>query len=755
MVRLLSVILFSVSAMAADLVLEQLPVLTVDQNGNASATLTFRNTGTAEIPLNLKLSDFRHKRLDGKDYEVGSTPTLTLTPSVEKLKPNDQLQVKVTVTNLWEAQSQATLKNGDADVPVRDGPPNIVLQAVRIPATYNVQIVSPTPDNPEIHFIEDRALVGLKNSDPFNYRFKWKLRLNEQIYDGVEPNTIELVPGDVTWVSIRASKDMEFLKAGWLTAGTLKDDTFKGSLILDRVFEGDRVLQPVTSKDLPVTFRLSFWKGDWQAFWNGLWTFVLLAIGGAFSIWIRYVTPNYSGGLALRRRIFERRSKIEGMDAELDSRWRVLLWFHLDAIGQELSPPRRWYYPSPWFFPSFSATLVELNACLEMVHQWVEIAYGVAITLHRASAAIQKIPPRVFQWIQEKCLRALTPIESGFTTAEELAAMNADLKAAQQYLDATLSHSAISELEQEIVAREKRLKDLTGDLVKKYPEVANVIGRLDGPASQGTAPSPADYFERDLTSLRVDLLRIVDERKEELTVADSVTDDAKKSVAEALARLQAHLPNFVSYLVPGTHESLSMARVIVDEMRQDIYPDGLMNPESLMKTEVKKEPPALTIITIPEKIQLHRPVKMALRFNRPILNEAAGRQEWTCTWDFGDGEPGACGWEVFHSYNETGSFKGTVTIRDRDGNQVITFEPPRPFSVEGPSGEETGWIRKETKLELYRLLIPLIIALIGLITAARQQVQSLTFFEAVAAVAALGFGANAIKDLFTQRPAGS
>src|SRR5947209_5440962 len=67
------------SALAAEksLVLVDAPALIVDQNGNASATMTLRNdTGTAIPQLRLNLSDFMHQRPDHKPYLLGTTRIL-------------------------------------------------------------------------------------------------------------------------------------------------------------------------------------------------------------------------------------------------------------------------------------------------------------------------------------------------------------------------------------------------------------------------------------------------------------------------------------------------------------------------------------------------------------------------------------------------------------------------------------------------------------------------------------------------------
>jgi hypothetical protein len=59
-------------------------------------------------------------------------------------------------------------------------------------------------------------------------------------------------------------------------------------------------------------------------------------------------------------------------------------------------------------------------------------------------------------------------------------------------------------------------------------------------------------------------------------------------------------------------------------------------------------------------------------------------------------------------------------------------------------------------LEASRLALILAIAVFGLLAVAQQQAQNLSWLQAVGAVFALGFGADTVKNLVTQKaPPGS
>jgi hypothetical protein len=323
--------------------------------------------------------------------------------------------------------------------------------------------------------------------------------------------------------------------------------------------------------------------------------------------------------------------------------------------------------------------------------------------------------------------------------------MKADLNAARNYLALTVAHAANPDLAQDISDRETRLQPYVAGLGTAYPQFAGLLTQVT--AAVNTPLSPVNYVERDSRSLKVDLLRAYFERVSQLTGAPAGSPEA-----EALARLQTRGPTLMTYLVPNTHESLRIALLIVNEMSQDIYPvDALMS-------QVTVTPPAVTIATDPPIVETESPVRLALSFNRDILNEAVARHEWTCTWDFGDQTPLESGWEVFHSYESGGIRQVQITIRDLNANLVI----PAPItgSVTVRTGRErsrTGRVWRflrpepETRLELVRLTIMLALALLGLVATGRQQAQNLSFLGAVGALIALGFGADTIKNLISQR----
>lgn len=727
------------------LLLLETPLLTADQTGNATATLILRNTDPKNaVPLRLSLSDFQRTGPDGKDHDLGTTSTLA--PLTEKDKPffegsaplpaNTALSFKLTVSRLLEAgQSEAVLKNDGQDIPNRSGDKRSILKVLTIPAGYNIQIVSATPDSPEIHF-GPKAIVGLKNSDPYHYLFAWKLRVRGELLSDTR-RQVHLPANSTTYVDLSSPAPWAYL----LTAGTLKDEAVKGDLILEPVIGAAAVHQPLPPKVLPVTFRLSYWSPFWQQLFNLAVLFLLLLVGGVASIWVHYGMPNTTRALALKKRLNGLQAQVRGLDPAVDSRWRALLESRVKSLLGELDS-------TFWVFPSFGTLLDRLAKSADDLQEWVTVAYGVSLVLQQVPRATQAlpggVPPTIHRWIERKCADALRPMESGFTTPEEIEGMKSDLKAAQSYLNLTLTGAPIPDLDKEIQQRETRLKPLLPALPAAYPSFAGLLNQVTASVTARTPPTPADYVARDTSSLKAHLLGELLQLQNQAPAA--------VAAASASTRLAAHSPRFLSFLGSNTYDSLRLAQIFLDEMSQDIYAGGVL------EEELHKQ--ALTIRIEPAEVTVGLPVQMALRFNRDILNEAVARQEWKCSWDFGDGPATEVGWEVYHSFSEAGPFQVKVSIIGLDGVALTATPLTRDLAVSPETGGQDTraarvWMEPETKLEASRLALVLALAVVGLMATARQQAQSLTFLEAVGAVIALGFTADTLKNLVTQRPSGN
>jgi hypothetical protein len=739
----------AVSAFAqGSLVLVDPPLLNVDEHGVAAGAITLKNTGGKPAPLRLDLSDFQHKPPFGKPYPLGANYTFAPLTDSDKADFNNSqvtqsLHLKISVARLWDAgQSTAILKNGEQDIPTEGGARQSVLIAVRIPASYSVQIeggaqLTGTPDTtPEIVFSRGgKTLVRVQNNDAMNYRFQWQLRVGN-LLQRPKDSYLDLPGHGSAYLDLTEAAPPISLLQG----GTIKDELTPGELALQPILDADVGLPPIAPKIIPVNLRLQYWNNGVQQAWSVFWIFLLLTVGGMTSIWVHCGMPNTGRALAVTRSVAGLAAKLQGIGPDIPSHPRVMLEGRLAGFKSSLRST--W-----WIFPSFAATLDACDTELAMVTEWVNVAYDVSMALRAAREKAQEIPPTVLGWIRERCECALSHFESGFTTADELKHMRDDVAAAQQYLTIGSKSGPLPGLERAIHEREARLRPLLESMKTTFS------GRFDGLCDQvasqiGVALIPASYSDRDTLSLKVDLLNQAGDlvRRAGLSAAAPVD--------ETSPLLLRNLSRALDYIATDAPETLRLARLIVSEMRQGIYERDLL-------AEIEVNPPKVAVIQDPLQCNSSTPVHFSLRFHRPLLNDSAAAGEWTCNWDFGDRTMRETGWVVYHRFHDDKVHWISISIVNLKGETV--FDTPEALKVEVGTSTGAPWYRQllklgrphaETMLEASRLAMVLTLAVIGLVGSAEHQAQSLTLLQATGAVFALGFGADTLKNLITQKGAG-
>jgi hypothetical protein len=235
---------------------------------------------------------------------------------------------------------------------------------------------------------------------------------------------------------------------------------------------------------------------------------------------------------------------------------------------------------------------------------------------------------------------------------------------------------------------------------------------------------------------------------------DTRADDAR-------TRLEAAEERFIRFLQTDNPHDLCDARLLFREMRDDVYADRigeLLNNDNAM-------------IQIDPRVAYHAsPMELCVHFQNPSLNSAAARDEWTCTWNFGDNLE-ENGWTVSHyflvpkptgrglfnrllkrPYSHTFPIVATFERRtERTGNS-----PAGPFvlnkNLEVRSRAASGVLRGRTWTEGLRLAAALLIAVFGLVAGARDQLTKLDILPGLVAVFLVGFGADTIKNLLTPKP---
>jgi hypothetical protein len=161
----------------------------------------------------------------------------------------------------------------------------------------------------------------------------------------------------------------------------------------------------------------------------------------------------------------------------------------------------------------------------------------------------------------------------------------------------------------------------------------------------------------------------------------------------------------------------------------------------------------------------NRTVNLRLRFNDPRLNDRDARDRFTAQWDFDHDNLFETGWEVAHYFPEPRIYNVTARFKDpkgafiKDPNSMPTAQinaqpAPEGLAVRRPlrvvQGPALG-VGERARTEIVQLAIVLLIALLGLMAGAREQLLKLDVGAGLIAVFLLGFSADTIKNLLVRK----
>jgi hypothetical protein len=234
-------------------------------------------------------------------------------------------------------------------------------------------------------------------------------------------------------------------------------------------------------------------------------------------------------------------------------------------------------------------------------------------------------------------------------------------------------------------------------------------------------------------------------------LAEGTTDQAM------LKRLSDNEPALRGYLQLDSLAALRSAHLLMREMKEDIYPVRI--------EEALRGVPMDASISMDPRIAFERsPLTFCVCFASQALNDSAASEEWTCDWNFGDGLT-ECGRNVSHYFtlpttrrlvrrSVPHTFEVQATLRDPTGRAVLDAAGAplvvrRSVSV---SPTRVGdLIGQRSIIEALKLAAALLVAVFALVSGAKEQLLKLDLLPGLVAVFVIGFTADTVKNLLTQK----
>lgn len=710
-------------------------VITIDDSTGAGQTVVnLRNDSQAEKHVILSVNVTGPKGSSAKFFFADSKDQTQGNPEYDtKLKAGDEKKVWLNALNLWDlGDVEADLNNETA-----------LLTKIRMKrAPFNIKFDSATPEKADVALIDGQSYpLRLKNEDARPYPLAWRLLFNGS---DVCRGNVTLPPAGVGLLNCSPTVAFDISRVKDL----FKPDSSDGHLL--QLFPnpgGQDVGNALPVRTLSVSGSMSYFEPFTQQGWGYIAIVGVLILGGLTSLFLSQALPNRLERLKLEEQIDDLARSTADLSSHVESKLQVLLRLERSQIRDLLNSRRTWS-------PDFQGVVTSCTSALAHLKVRVGLAQQMDVVLRQlANMLPHGVPPQQVDAVEAQVRAAAVLI--GKTMSSD-----ADMEAAQ--LAITKASDLVERLNQpdptfgkDLAQRAVKIKDeidtkfrTTSDtfkrIIKEVPGPDTTLQQIPGTATDISADS---YVEVDMAVEKMSLIR------DYVLLHDTRTGDAKTRLGEPEKRI-------IRFLQTDSANDLCDARLLFREMKDDVYAERigeLLNNDN-------------AAIEIDPRVAYNAaPMELCVHFQNPSLNSAAAREEWKCTWNFGDNLE-ENGWTVSHyflvpkptgrgffnrlfkrPYSHTFPIVATFEQRtERTGNS-----PAGPFvlnkNLEVRSRAESRALHGRAWTEGLKLAAALLIAVFGLVAGARDQLTKLDILPGLVAVFLVGFGADTIKNLLTPK----
>jgi len=589
-----------------------------------------------------------------------------------------------------------------------------------------------------VHLADPKAVLNLHDGKPSDIRvtnddresheIEWRLRI-----DGRNVCQGRAVVGPKSPGLLTCTPSFEWARL--TVAGTLFRPVSSPDAVLIVDQAGVAATQPpLTIATLPVS--ADFFDGAAQQWINYVVVVAFLVFGGIVSLVLGQVIPNRLTRIALTERFDELQRAISGLGAHTDSSLRVLLRVERSRLVGVLRS-------RAVYSPEFASIVTQCSQGIDRLKRRAALVQQLEMALRRIGDAetttrvssTQAAQARAGAGRAQEILRNAAPDEPEFLAAEKAIA--------DAVLPLESTAGADAAFQAAVAARvEDRKKELLTALAED-PEFIRITREVPQPADMIRTATPdvvatsAIALDRAATKLQL-MVAYVRHRK-------GVTKTDKRE------RMDKAEQTFLGLLQNSNVASIDEAALVLQQIRDDIYPDSLIRP--LRHKEAR-------IVVDPSLVYEGIPLQFSVMFHEPAIERAAAaRGAFQCHWAFGD-KLNEEAWEVTHYFVTTTRaseqvFTVSVTFTDEHGKPVteadgktrvtlttgVTVRPPR----------DRRRVGQRSAVELLKLAAALLIAVFGLVAGARDQIAKLDVLPGLIAVFLIGFGADTIKSLLSSK----
>lgn len=659
-------------------------------------------TGTA-IPLSLSLGQFT---IDSSHQIVPADVTITNPPT--QIAANQRLPITIEAKNFWPG--------GGASAPLRN-------QGVTISTVHIVAVpfrITPEgwKDNTPYPLRLRRSGGGritLVNPESVPYDVQYSLSMT-----GAAPisRVIKLQPESSTVVDLAG--DASWFPAANSFGALFREPESDATLAISAVVPANGKLQSVSpwpTRLFPVHVTRAFWSDTWRPLLSYLILFVLLALGGISSLILTNWVPNQTTKAQLQERLDALVGAVRNLPTTIDSGIRVATRVERLRIGNQLGS--RWVMGADYavMAKTCEADITRLETVVALVQQ-IQAIYRDA---YWAS-------PGFVPTLMDAAVQAASEAEKKLGGA---IISDADIAAARENI--ALANATL--------ASAKTLSDeFRRELSKRVAEVRAALTALKNNAFLQTAL--AGLKELDLNADYEDPAKLpkqcgpVDVAAVKLKILTDVAPVVEGFDAVQKVAMKDVVDRMLGDLAITSLSQIRRAQTRARELGERKSVAELTKTIEAGNFRLTVNPPTPKT----GETALHR-----VELSDGHLKSASVRKEVTCTWSFDD-KWTEDGWQVSHYYEETKPYKVTVTFKT---DTTTLAAPPEkatltitPFKVK----QQIGF----TQAQGIRLTLALLIAIVGLLSGAADQIAKLDLVPGMIAIFMIGFSADQIKNIISK-----
>ena len=691
------------------------------RSGAGIARFVLTNNGSAAVPLALRIGPVTDQTSNVKlpSPKVSFVMEAGEGPPPAQIAGGQSLQLEASVSDFSGASAaEFKLFNGTTELT------SLTLVALDDPLTVSIEGEG-TSDKQLTSVLGKPAAITLKNGSAEFLTLDWTLLLQ-----GVRQGSgqVKLGPNGTSQIMVNPAFH------AYALTDFLRPSDLTGQLQIKLHAPQGVAADLAPAKVLPVYLSMSGSSATWTSVASYLFVSICLIIGGLLSILASSVLPNMIRKVELRRQVTELANRTSSISTRVDSYLRVLLRLERKKIDAALAGVGPFSLTAP---DRFNEILLAISRLLKRL----VVAERLDALRGRFEEVSATSPPSITDALDKTLDTAAGQLHSFVLPDEDVDVANALLdkaEAALRMLDDKDAQAKIIAVNfTDLKARLQAFPaDYFADLQQALPGIFNILSSPFDDARNIYAPM---FFAIDhaIAAAQITLNYAI----VRATVPTGKSANCDAAGQAALARLKTHECELLNMLGTLSWKSLRAATTLVQQMREDIYEQDVLD-----QIEQKRA----KIVFDTQRARPYLPVNFSIVFDDPRFTGAAALNWITLRWTF-PGDLTEEGWKVCHYFmgNEAKSGSRKVPIKVVAQSTRLKKMPEFATEIEvqmsHPPREYSAAIAGSL-----RFLIAFGVALAGLESGALDQLAKLGFVQATIAIIALGFGADAVKNLLTQ-----